>query len=78
MNQKSYVIGGYVRDFLIGKNVCKKVSIVTVGDCIKLAKKVCEKLDHKHKINRFIDFGTAIIKYNNFKIIMIIMIIISR
>lgn len=68
MNQKSYVIGGYVRDFLIGKNVCKKVDIVTVGDCIKLAKKVCEKLDHKHKINIFIYFGTAIIKYNNLNI----------
>ncbi|NHU72581.1 tRNA nucleotidyltransferase, partial [Candidatus Sulcia muelleri] len=53
MNKKSYVVGGYVRDFLIGKNVCKKVYIVTVGDCIKLAKKVCEKLDHKHKINIF-------------------------
>ncbi|XOS86606.1 MAG: CCA tRNA nucleotidyltransferase [Candidatus Karelsulcia muelleri] len=68
MNKKSYVIGGYVRDFIIGKNVCKKVDIVTVGDCIKLAKKVCEKLDHKYKINIFIDFGTAIIKYNNLNI----------
>lgn len=68
MNKKSYVIGGYVRDFLIGKNVCKKVYIVTVGDCIKLAKKVCEKLDHKHKINIFSYFGTAIIKYNNLNI----------
>ncbi|ABS30514.1 MAG: HD domain-containing protein [Candidatus Sulcia muelleri] len=68
MNKKSYVVGGYVRDFLIGKNVCKKVYIVTVGDCIKLAKKVCEKLDHKHKINIFKYFGTAIIKYNNLNI----------
>ncbi|MBU6942248.1 CCA tRNA nucleotidyltransferase [Candidatus Karelsulcia muelleri] len=68
MNKKSYVVGGYVRDFLIGKNVCKKVYIVTVGDCIKLAKKVCEKLDHKHKINIFKYFGSAIIKYNNLNI----------
>ncbi|MFU7501867.1 MAG: HD domain-containing protein [Candidatus Karelsulcia muelleri] len=68
MNKKSYVIGGYVRDFLIVKNVCKKVYIVTVGDCIKLAKKVCEKLYHKYKINIFIYFGTAIIKYNNLNI----------
>jgi len=40
---ESYVIGGFVRDFLLQrKKVAKDIDIVTIGSGIKLAKKVAE------------------------------------
>lgn len=61
---KSYVIGGYVRDFLLERitNNDKDIDIVVVGSGIALAKEVANLLPSKPKVTIFKNFGTAMIK----------------
>ena len=40
LNLKSFVIGGYVRDFILKRESKKDIDIVTLGDGINLAKEV--------------------------------------
>ena len=63
-----YVIGGYVRDFLIGKKSAKDIDILVVGNGIKIAENVAKKLKLKSKVTVFKNFGTAMFKYKNFEI----------
>ena len=37
---KSYVIGGFVRDFILQRGTAKDIDVVTIGNGIALAKKV--------------------------------------
>ena len=37
---KSYVIGGFVRDFILQRGTAKDIDVVTIGSGIALAKKV--------------------------------------
>ncbi len=62
---ETYVIGGYVRDFLLGKRSPKDIDIVTVGSGIALAQKVAEKLSGKPRVQVFKNFGTAMVHYQN-------------
>ena len=61
---KAYVIGGYVRDFLLERttNNDKDIDIVVVGSGIALAKEVANLLPGKPKVTIFKNFGTAMIK----------------
>ncbi|BAO66278.1 HD domain-containing protein [Candidatus Karelsulcia muelleri] len=68
INKKSYVIGGYVRDFFKKKKKIKKINIITVVNCIKLAKKVCKKLYPKYNIYIFKNLGIAMYKNTNLNI----------
>ena len=63
-----YVIGGYVRDLLIGKKSAKDIDILVVGNGIKIAENVAKKLKLKSKVTVFKNFGTAMFKYKNFEI----------
>lgn len=63
-----YVIGGYVRDHLIGKKSAKDIDILVVGNGIKIAENVAKKLKLKSKVTIFKNFGTAMFKYKNFEI----------
>ena len=56
-----YLIGGFVRDKILGRNT-KDMDIVCVGDGIELAAKVAEKFNPKPEVNFFKNFGTAQIK----------------
>ena len=56
---ESYVIGGYVRDLILGRK-SKDIDIVTLGSGIELAKKVANKLKVK-KVSYFKNFGTAML-----------------
>jgi poly(A) polymerase len=56
-----YLIGGFVRDKILGRNT-KDMDIVCVGDGIELAAKVAEKFTPKPEVNFFKNFGTAQIK----------------
>jgi putative nucleotidyltransferase with HDIG domain len=60
--QKAYVIGGFVRDYLLKNQKSKDIDIVVIGSGIKLAQKVAELLPDKHKINIYKNYGTAMIK----------------
>ena len=62
----SYVIGGFVRDFLLNrKNGAKDIDIVTVGNGINLAKEVAKILPNKPKVQIFKTYGTAMLRYGD-------------
>lgn len=63
----AYLIGGFVRDKLIGRPT-KDADIVCVGDGIALAHKVAESLKPKPAVSYFKNFGTAQIKYEDWEI----------
>ena len=63
-----YLIGGYVRDLVIGLKKPKDIDIMVVGDGIEMAKKVCKILNPKVKIKIYKNFRTAAFKYKNFDI----------
>src|ERR1700749_2889307 len=63
----AYLIGGFVRDKLIGRPT-KDADIVCAGDGIALAHKVAESLQPKPTVAWFKNFGTAQIKWNDFEI----------
>ena len=63
-----YVIGGFVRDYLLKKETPKDIDIVAVGSGIELAKKVASKLDGKPQVSVFKNFGTAMIKSETIEI----------
>lgn len=67
LNQDTYVIGGYVRDLLMGREG-KDIDVVTVGSGIELALKVAS-ISGKHlKVSVFKNFGTAMLRWNEYEI----------
>ncbi len=67
MKIDTFLIGGYVRDKLLGRKV-DDIDVVCIGDGITLAKKTAEYLGLKKKVNIFKRFGTAMIKYKGIEI----------
>ncbi len=64
----TYVIGGYVRDFILGKKPPKDIDIVTVGSGISLARKVASLIKGKPKVTVFKHFGTAMIRHKELEL----------
>ena len=62
-NIETYVIGGYVRDLLLGKP-SKDIDIVVRGSGIEMAEKVAAKLGGL-KVSVFKNYGTAMFKYRD-------------
>lgn len=61
-----YVIGGYVRDYIIGRiKETKYIDIFTIGDVILLAKLVSKKIEVSTRIRISRRFVTAFLKYEN-------------
>ena len=65
---ESYVIGGFVRDFLLGRDFKKDIDIVAVGSGIELALKVSELLPKKPKVQVFKNYGTAMLRFEDTEI----------
>jgi tRNA nucleotidyltransferase (CCA-adding enzyme) len=65
---ESYVIGGFVRDFLLGRDFKKDIDIVAVGSGIELALKVSELLPKKPKVQVFKTYGTAMLRFEDTEI----------
>ena len=63
-----YVIGGFVRDFLLQRGIPKDIDVVAVGSGIELAKKVASNLPGNPKISVFKNFGTAMIKHKDLEL----------
>ena len=59
---ETYVIGGFVRDYILKRGDAKDIDIVTVGSGIELAKKVASLLPNKPKVQVFKTYGTAMLK----------------
>ncbi|MBU3822414.1 CCA tRNA nucleotidyltransferase [Flavobacteriaceae bacterium XHP0103] len=68
LNLEAYVIGGFVRDYILQRGSAKDIDIVTVGDGIKLAKQVSKKLPNKPKVQVFKTYGTAMLKFDDAEI----------
>ncbi len=62
-NLQAYVIGGFVRDMLLGRP-SKDIDIVVIGSGLDLAKECAERLRVK-KVSLFQNFGTAHFKYKD-------------
>lgn len=58
-NLEAYLVGGYVRDKILGKDV-KDIDVMVVGDAIQFA----------HKVSRHLN-GARVVKYENFGTAMI-------
>jgi len=58
----SYVIGGYVRDYIMERGNAKDIDIVAIGSGINLAQKVSSLLATKPTVSVFKNYGTAMLK----------------
>ena len=65
---KSYVIGGFVRDFILKRDFKKDIDIVAVGSGIELALKVADLLPNKPKVQVFKNYGTAMLRFEDTEI----------
>ncbi|MES2891755.1 MAG: HD domain-containing protein [Bacteroidota bacterium] len=62
INVECYVIGGFVRDKIIGRST-KDIDVVCVGDGNLLANEVASKFKPRPVVNHFKNFGTAQFKF---------------
>lgn len=65
MNTRAFVIGGYVRDSLLGRD-SKDIDIVVEGSGIEVAERVAERIGVHLTV--FKSFGTAMLKYGNMEV----------
>ncbi|NCT09517.1 MAG: HD domain-containing protein [Flavobacteriia bacterium] len=68
LNVKSYVIGGFVRDYFLKRGTAKDIDIVTVGSGIELANQVSKLLPNKPKVQVFKTYGTAMLRFQDIEI----------
>jgi len=68
LNFDSYVIGGFVRDLILGRDFKKDIDVVAVGSGIELALKVSELLPNKPKVQVFKTYGTAMLRFEDTEI----------
>jgi len=65
---ESFVIGGFVRDFLLKRGDAKDIDVVAIGDGIKLAQQVAKNLPNKPKVQVFKTYGTAMLRHDDIEI----------
>ena len=68
LNVEAYVIGGFVRDFLLERGSHKDIDIVANGSGIELAKAVSKKLPNTPKVQVFKTYGTAMLLFEDLEI----------
>lgn len=67
LNVPAYVVGGYVRDRLLGRPT-KDIDVVCVGDGIRLAEAVSGRLSPRPKVVVYRRFGTAMLRCDGIEI----------
>ena len=68
-NVRAWVIGGYVRDYLLKRDHHDKdIDILVVGNGIDIARKAAKKLGPGIKVSVFKNFGTAMFRYDDYDI----------
>lgn len=65
---KCFVIGGYVRDYLLERESAKDIDIVAVGSGIALAEEVSKNLPNHPKVQVFKTYGTAMLRYEDIEV----------
>ncbi|HOV98883.1 MAG TPA: HD domain-containing protein [Bacteroidota bacterium] len=63
---EAYVVGGYVRDFILGKE-CSDIDIVVIGNGIEFAKLVARELGIREPVI-YENFGTAMLPFGERKL----------
>ena len=67
LKTRTFLVGGYVRDLLLGRK-SKDIDVLVIGDGISFASEVKKKLGSKANLQIFKNFGTAMIAYNDLEI----------
>lgn len=67
MGREVYVVGGYVRDILLGRP-SSDIDFVTVGSGIDLAKEVASELGKSARLSVFATYGTAQVKFHGIEL----------
>ena len=67
MNLKVYVVGGYVRDSLLGRP-SKDIDVVVVGDGLELAAAVAKAIGKHTEAKFYGQFGTAMLRHKGLEI----------
>ena len=62
LGKPAYVIGGYVRDYLLKRKKAKDIDFVVIGNGIELARNVAKLLPGNPQVTVYKNFGTAMIK----------------
>ncbi len=62
LNLQAYVVGGYVRDFILGRE-STDIDVVVMGSGIEFAKAFALKIGQENKVTVFKNFGTAMVVY---------------
>jgi poly(A) polymerase len=66
---EAYVIGGYVRDHIMGRDhPDKDIDIVVLGDGTEMARAVAREISKDISVTVFKNFGTAMFRYMNYDI----------
>ena len=68
LHLECFVIGGYVRDHLLGRPFKFDIDIVTLGNAIELAQALSASLEGNPKVSIFKNFGTAMLKYKDLEL----------
>ena len=63
LDLETYLVGGFVRDHLLGRGKAKDIDIVAVGSGIDLAKVVQQELPGANAIQIFKNYGTAMVQW---------------
>jgi poly(A) polymerase len=64
----AYVIGGFVRDFILERGSAKDIDVVAIGSGIELAKQVAKNLPNKPKVQIFKTYGTAMLRHDDIEV----------
>lgn len=62
LDLETYVIGGFVRDYMLKRGTPKDIDFVAIGNGIALSQEVSRLLPGKPKVTIFKTYGTAMIK----------------
>lgn len=65
LSLESYVVGGFVRDHILGREKAKDIDVVSVGSGIELAKAVQKQLPGAQAVQEFKSYGTAMVKWRD-------------
>ena len=64
----AYVIGGFVRDYILERGQHKDIDIVAIGSGIALAKQVAKNIPSHPKVQVFKTYGTAMLRFEDIEI----------
>lgn len=65
---EAYVVGGYVRDYLLNRPLPNDIDVVAIGSGIELAEQLSKQLKGKPQVTIFKRFGTAMLRHQDIEL----------